>query len=177
MHTCKRVYNVGSGLGLSWGAQHGAAAGLVRRCQIWTNGADLRGAERGNCMPQYKTAQSRRNVREPAGVPPWAGAGFKNFGHQLGKKTKQRVRAPPVVVTGLSSVPICQIGRKRSARLSSAWTGWTWGPCDRAGTSIGINGTDPSAQTVCASVGSCARRTPTFQKVASSDVSDLPIAP
>ena len=66
---------------------------MVRRCQIWTNGADLRGAERGNCMPQYKTAQSRRNVREPAGVPPWAGAGFKNFGHQLGKKTKQRVRA------------------------------------------------------------------------------------
>ena len=101
MHTCKRVYNVGSGLGLSWGAQHGAAAGLVRRCQIWTNGADLRGAERGNCMPQYKTAQSRRNVREPAGVRPWAGAGFKNFGHQLGKKTKQRFRAPPVAYTPL----------------------------------------------------------------------------
>ena len=96
MHSCKRVSNVGSGLGLSWGAQHGAAAGLVRRCQFWTNGADLRGAERGNCMPQYKTAQSRRNVREPAGVPPWAGSGFKNFGHQLGKKTKQRFRAPPV---------------------------------------------------------------------------------
>jgi hypothetical protein len=25
-------------------------------------------------------------MREPAGVPPWAGAGFKNFGHQLLKK-------------------------------------------------------------------------------------------
>jgi hypothetical protein len=33
-------------------------------------------------------------VREPAGVPPWAGAGFKNFGHQLGKKTKQRFVHP-----------------------------------------------------------------------------------
>ena len=96
LSTPQRADNVGSGMGVSWAARRGAAAGLVGRCQIWTNGADLRGAERGNCMPQYKTAQSRRNVREPAGVPPWAGAGFKNFGHQLGKKTKQRFRAPPV---------------------------------------------------------------------------------
>jgi hypothetical protein len=27
------------------------------------------------------------------------GAGFKNFGHPYGKKTKQRFRAPPVVRT------------------------------------------------------------------------------
>ena len=100
--------------------------------------------------------------------------------HDVGPEVLLNVRAVlscSCVAAGLSSVPICQIGRKRSARLSSAWTGWTWGPCDRAGTSIRINGTDLSAQTVCASVGSCARRTTTFQKVASCDVSDLPIAP
>ena len=51
MHSCKRVSNVGSGLGLSWEARRGAAAGLVGRCQIWTTGAGLPGAERGNCMP------------------------------------------------------------------------------------------------------------------------------
>jgi hypothetical protein len=26
-------------------------------------------------------------VRDPDGVPPWAGAGFKNFGIYLGQKT------------------------------------------------------------------------------------------
>ena len=39
MSTPKRAANVGSGLGLSWGARGGAAAGLVGRCQIRTNGA------------------------------------------------------------------------------------------------------------------------------------------
>ena len=87
MSTLNRDSNVGSGLGLSWEARHGAAAGLVGRCQIWTIGVDLPGAERGNCMPQYTMAQSRRNVREPAGVPPWVGAGFKNFGIYLKQKT------------------------------------------------------------------------------------------
>ena len=83
----KREANVGNGLGARREVRGGAAAGLVCRCQIWTNGADLRGAERVDRMPKYSTAQSRRNVREPAGLPPWAGAGFKNFGIYLGQKT------------------------------------------------------------------------------------------
>ena len=51
MSTPKRDFNVGSGLGLSWEARHGAAAGLVWRCRIWTIGEDLPGAERGDRMP------------------------------------------------------------------------------------------------------------------------------
>ena len=51
------------------------------------------------------------------------------------------------------------------------------GPCDRAGASIGINGTDPSAQTLFAREGSWARPTPTFQKTHPLTLDDLLIAP
>jgi hypothetical protein len=53
MSTYKRDLNVGSGLPveLSWEARHGAAAGLVWRCRIWTIGEDFPGTERGNSMP------------------------------------------------------------------------------------------------------------------------------
>ncbi len=61
---------------------------MVGRCQSRTNGAGLRGEKQGDRMPYNMTAQSRRKVREPACVPPWAGAGFKNFGHQLKKQNK-----------------------------------------------------------------------------------------
>ena len=62
MHNPKRDANVGSGLGASWAARHGAAAGLVWRCQIWTNGADILGVRRptsGHDIAQHDPAEPR----------------------------------------------------------------------------------------------------------------------
>ena len=67
----KRVAGVGSGLGVSWAARRGAAAGLVWRCRIWTNGANILGVGRlsaGQDIAQHVSAETRE-------MPPVCGPG------------------------------------------------------------------------------------------------------
>jgi hypothetical protein len=58
----KRVSDVGSGLGVSREVRRGAAAGLVWRCRIRSNGANILGVGRlssGQDIAQHVSAERR----------------------------------------------------------------------------------------------------------------------
>ena len=98
LSTPQRADNVGSGLGASWAARRGAAVGLVWRCRIRKNGANILGVgwlSSVQDIAQHVSAE-RREMPPVCGPehPASPAEGISSI-----EKNKNKARSPPALKT------------------------------------------------------------------------------
>ena len=137
MSTPKRVAGVGSGLGVSWAARRGAAAGLVWRCRIRMNGANILGVGRlsSGVMWQLPAAFQTRIcahgrdykacTASKEAIGRWRSISRLGIKHDLHRRNAQSARFPakPVCGSRAQRLPgrahVPMIGRAGQTRLGT----------------------------------------------------------